>query len=155
MTPRAACPTPVVYSPEYECDIGRHVFPTEKFRLVRDGLIAAGLIAAGDVIVPEPAPREDLLLVHTAEYLDDLDALRWTPRTRRGVASGPDAHPRLCRPCRQQGPPYRRPAARRHTLVARHLGLRRSPKAGDLHTAARRAPVQAAARRPASSRPPV
>ena len=82
MTPRAACPTPVVYSPEYECDIGRHVFPTEKFRLVRDGLIAAGLIAAGDVIVPEPAPREDLLLVHTAEYLDDLDALRWTPRTR-------------------------------------------------------------------------
>jgi acetoin utilization deacetylase AcuC-like enzyme len=75
-------PAPVVYSPEYECDIGHHVFPTQKFRLVRDGLIAAGLLEAGDVICPEPAPREDLLLVHAAEYLDDLERLRWTPRTR-------------------------------------------------------------------------
>lgn len=79
---RTTRPAPVVYSPEYECDIGRHVFPTEKFRRVRDGLIATGLITERDVIVPEPAPREDLLLVHTAAYLGDLDALRWTPRTR-------------------------------------------------------------------------
>ena len=73
---------PVVYSPEYECDIGLHVFPTQKYRLVRDGLIAAGLLDARDVICPTPAPREDLLLVHAAEYLDDLERLRWTPRTR-------------------------------------------------------------------------
>lgn len=70
------------FSPEYECDIGPHVFPTQKFRLVRDGLIAAGVLAAGDVIVPTIAPREDLLLVHSKDYLDDLERLRWTPRTR-------------------------------------------------------------------------
>ncbi len=75
-------PAPVVFSPEYECDIGAHVFPTAKYRLVRDGLIAAGVLAAADVMCPEPASREDLLLVHTPEYLDDLMALRWTPRTR-------------------------------------------------------------------------
>ena len=73
---------PVVYSPEYECDIGRHVFPTEKFRLVRDGLIAAGLVGPCDVLPAPPAPRTDLLLVHTPEYLDDLEQLRWTHRTR-------------------------------------------------------------------------
>jgi acetoin utilization deacetylase AcuC-like enzyme len=75
-------PAPVVHSPEYECDIGRHVFLTCKFRMVRDGLIAAGLTTETDIIVPEPASRDDLLLVHTAAYLDDLERLRWTPRTR-------------------------------------------------------------------------
>lgn len=73
---------PVVYSPEYECDIGRHVFQTEKFRRVRDALIAAGAVTETDLITPEPAARADLLLVHTADYLDDLEQLRWTPRTR-------------------------------------------------------------------------
>jgi hypothetical protein len=28
----------IVYSPEYETDIGPHVFPTEKYRGVRDQL---------------------------------------------------------------------------------------------------------------------
>jgi acetoin utilization deacetylase AcuC-like enzyme len=76
------CVAPVVYSPEYECDIGRHVFPTQKFRLVRDALIASDVLDARDVIPAAAAPRADLLLVHTAEYLDDLEQLRWTPRTR-------------------------------------------------------------------------
>lgn len=76
------CVAPVVYSPEYECDIGRHVFPTQKFRLVRDALIASGVLEERNVITPEAPPRADLLLVHTPEYLDDLAHLRWTPRTR-------------------------------------------------------------------------
>jgi acetoin utilization deacetylase AcuC-like enzyme len=48
---------------------------------VRDGLIALGLVRECDVIAPDAAPPGDLLLVHTAEYLDDLEHLRWTPRT--------------------------------------------------------------------------
>src|SRR5258706_1059015 len=62
--------------------MGRHVFPPEKFRLVRDGLMAVGVVTERDVLIAAPAPRADLLLVHTPEYLDDLDQLRWTPRTR-------------------------------------------------------------------------
>jgi acetoin utilization deacetylase AcuC-like enzyme len=77
MTPRAA----VVYSPGYRCDIGPHVFPVEKFDLVRRSLIAAGDLREEDVILAAPAAREDLLLVHTPAYLDDLAELRWTPRT--------------------------------------------------------------------------
>jgi len=71
----------LVYSPAYQCDIGPHVFPTEKFGLLRERLVAEDGIAAEAFLEPQPATREDLLRVHTAEYLDDLEQLRWTRRT--------------------------------------------------------------------------
>jgi acetoin utilization deacetylase AcuC-like enzyme len=71
----------VVHSPAYFCDIGAHVFPVEKFARVRALLVNAREVEAGDIVTPDPAPREDLLRVHTPEYLDDLAALRWTHRT--------------------------------------------------------------------------
>jgi acetoin utilization deacetylase AcuC-like enzyme len=74
-------PAQVVFSPGYECDIGPHVFPTVKYRQVRDALVAADALAAADVVEPVPATRDELLRVHTPEYLDDLEALRWSPRT--------------------------------------------------------------------------
>ena len=77
MTTRAA----VIHSRGYACDIGPHVFPVAKFRLVRDRLVAEGLVAAGEILDPAPATREELLLVHTPEYLDDLGRLCWTART--------------------------------------------------------------------------
>ena len=77
MTRQAA----VVYSAGYHCDIGPHVFPMEKFGLLRERLVAEGDVAADAFLEPAPASREDLLRVHTAEYLDDLEQLRWTLRT--------------------------------------------------------------------------
>jgi acetoin utilization deacetylase AcuC-like enzyme len=59
----------VVYSARYQIDIGPHVFPTRKYALVRDRLIADGVITPSDCIEPEPASWDDLALVHTAEYL--------------------------------------------------------------------------------------
>jgi acetoin utilization deacetylase AcuC-like enzyme len=50
-------------------DIGPHVFPTRKYRLVRDRLVAEGTISESDVVTPQPASDEDIALVHTAEYL--------------------------------------------------------------------------------------
>lgn len=44
-------------------NIGPHVFPTQKYRLVR------GAFPTGVVIDPEPASWEELALVHTGEYL--------------------------------------------------------------------------------------
>ena len=64
----------VVYSPRYEIDIGLHVFPTAKYRATRDGLIQAGVIAAGDFVEPQPATWDDLALVHTPDYLAKLGA---------------------------------------------------------------------------------
>ncbi len=71
----------VVHSPAYQCDIGLHVFPMEKFARVRRCLIESGDVCERDILEPLPAPPADLELVHTREYLDDLEHLRWTPRT--------------------------------------------------------------------------
>lgn len=70
---------PLVYSPHYFADLKGHVFPIEKYRLIVERLEAEGIL--GEVVEPEPATREQLELVHTAEYLDDVLAGRWTPRT--------------------------------------------------------------------------
>ena len=72
----------VVHSPHYACDIGPHVFPVAKFRLALERLLADGDITPADVLEPAMPRREELLLVHTPDYLDDLDHLRDTPRTR-------------------------------------------------------------------------
>ena len=71
----------VVHSSGYHCDIGPHVFPMEKFGLLRQRLVDAGEVAVDAFLEPGPASREDLLRVHSAEYLDDLEHLRWTLRT--------------------------------------------------------------------------
>ena len=63
---------PVVWHEAYEVDIGPHVFPTRKYRLVRDQLIAKRTIAASDVLRPDPATDEQVGLVHTTEYLDEI-----------------------------------------------------------------------------------
>ena len=59
----------VVYSPRYHVDIGAHVFPTRKYRLVHARLLETGVITPADVIEPAPASWDDLALVHTREYL--------------------------------------------------------------------------------------
>ncbi len=73
----------VVYSPKYLVDIGLHVFPTQKYSLIKNRLVEQRLITERDIIEPAPATREQLLLVHTPQYLDDLLNLRWTHRTSR------------------------------------------------------------------------
>ena len=77
-----SAPPLVVHTPAYFCDIGPHVFPVEKFARVRAELVNTRAVEAGRIVEPDPAPRGDLLRAHTPEYLDDLDALRWTHRTR-------------------------------------------------------------------------
>ena len=59
----------LLWHPAYEVDIGPHVFPTRKFRLVRDRLIAEGTVHEGAIGRPEAAADEDVTLVHTASYV--------------------------------------------------------------------------------------
>ncbi len=73
----------VVWSAGYACDIGAHVFPVRKYALVHEALLAAGDVAPGETLAPAPCDRATLASAHEAEYLDDLDALRWTWRTER------------------------------------------------------------------------
>jgi acetoin utilization deacetylase AcuC-like enzyme len=64
----------VIHHEAYEVDIGPHVFPTLKYRLVRDRLLADGTITQDDLLRPEPASDDDVGLVHTAEYVRKLRA---------------------------------------------------------------------------------
>jgi len=73
---------PIIYSSRYEVDIGPHVFPTRKYRLVREQLLARGDALETDFLEPLPASREALLTVHTPGLIDDLENLRWSHRTR-------------------------------------------------------------------------
>ena len=63
----------IFYSPFYYADIGEnHVFPIKKFELVRDQLLAEGTLKASEIVAPEPAKIEDVLLVHTEDYITRL-----------------------------------------------------------------------------------
>jgi acetoin utilization deacetylase AcuC-like enzyme len=66
---------PVVWSDAYDVDIGLHVFPTRKYRLVCEDLERRrpGL-PPFDVVAPTPASWDDLALVHTSEYLQKIRA---------------------------------------------------------------------------------
>jgi acetoin utilization deacetylase AcuC-like enzyme len=72
-----------IYSEKYEVNFGAHVFSTQKYRLVKERLIQEKLAKATDFIRPEPAKPEDIGLVHTKAYVDDMINLRWTQRTVR------------------------------------------------------------------------
>jgi acetoin utilization deacetylase AcuC-like enzyme len=65
-------PFKLVYSDDYYLPIGSHVFPAEKYKSIRDRLLALGVAVPADFIVPRPATDEDVLLVHTPPYVHKL-----------------------------------------------------------------------------------
>jgi acetoin utilization deacetylase AcuC-like enzyme len=62
-------PFRLVFHPSFTVDLGRHVFPAQKYRLVRDRLLETGLADHGDFVTPRPASDEDVLRVHDREYV--------------------------------------------------------------------------------------
>ena len=63
----------VFYTPRYYADIGQgHIFPIRKFELVREKLLAEGTLHPEEIVEPDPAPLEDVLLVHTEDYVSRL-----------------------------------------------------------------------------------
>jgi len=65
-------PFKLVYSPGYFLPIGEHVFPAEKYRLVHDRLLEEGIAHPEDFVTPAPASDDDILLVHTRDYVHKL-----------------------------------------------------------------------------------
>jgi len=62
----------VVHSDGYFADIGLHIFPTRKFRLVREEIVRRGLLADGEILAPEPASEEQVVRVHERAYVQKL-----------------------------------------------------------------------------------
>jgi acetoin utilization deacetylase AcuC-like enzyme len=73
-------PFKLIYSDAYYLPIGNHVFPAEKYRRVRDRLIAGNVADAKDFLEPEPATDQDILLVHKPEYVQKLKTGTLSPR---------------------------------------------------------------------------
>jgi acetoin utilization deacetylase AcuC-like enzyme len=73
-------PFKLVYSDGYYLPIGAHVFPAEKYRRIRDRLLADGIAEANDFLEPEPATDQDILLVHKPEYVHKLKTGTLSPR---------------------------------------------------------------------------
>jgi acetoin utilization deacetylase AcuC-like enzyme len=63
----------IFYSPYYYANIGEnHVFPIRKFELVRDKLLLEGTLQSDEIVEPQAAKIEDVLLVHTEDYIKRL-----------------------------------------------------------------------------------
>jgi acetoin utilization deacetylase AcuC-like enzyme len=60
--------------------IGQHVFPAEKYRRIHDRLLETGVAQASDFLDPQPATDQDILLVHTPDYVNKLKTGTLSPR---------------------------------------------------------------------------
>src|SRR6266496_1381330 len=65
-------PFKLIYSDDYFLPIGQHVFPAEKYRRVQRQLIESGIADPSDFLTPQPASDQDILLVHTPQYVKKL-----------------------------------------------------------------------------------
>jgi acetoin utilization deacetylase AcuC-like enzyme len=65
-------PFKLVYHERYDLNLGAHVFPSQKFRLIAELLLREGIGAADDFLRPSPANDEDMLRVHTLEWVRKL-----------------------------------------------------------------------------------
>jgi acetoin utilization deacetylase AcuC-like enzyme len=65
-------PFKLVYHERYDLNLGAHVFPSEKFRLIHDKLLGDGIAEPADVLRPEPATDADIHRVHTEDWIQKL-----------------------------------------------------------------------------------
>ncbi|HLZ91863.1 MAG TPA: histone deacetylase [Candidatus Acidoferrum sp.] len=65
-------PFKVVYHEKYDLNLGPHVFPSQKFRLIAEALIAEKIATAEDFAKPDPAGDEDILRVHAPDWVRKL-----------------------------------------------------------------------------------
>ncbi len=65
-------PFRLVFDEGYDLNLGAHVFPTQKYRLIREKLLHEGFAELDDFVPPQPSPDEDLLLVHSEEWVRRL-----------------------------------------------------------------------------------
>jgi acetoin utilization deacetylase AcuC-like enzyme len=65
-------PIKLIYDDGYDLNLGSHVFPSQKYRLVHEKLLSDGIAAPEDFLKPAPARDEDILRVHSQDYVYKL-----------------------------------------------------------------------------------
>src|ERR1017187_47548 len=64
----------VVYSPQYDLNLGNHVFPSIKYRLIKEKLLRDRIVEPQDIVEPPAASEDDVALGHHREYIRKLQA---------------------------------------------------------------------------------
>jgi acetoin utilization deacetylase AcuC-like enzyme len=64
----------LIYHERYDLNLGAHVFPSQKYRLIAEKLVKDSIADHGDFLCPEPAHDVDILRVHTQEWVSKLKA---------------------------------------------------------------------------------
>ncbi len=62
----------LIYHEGYDLNLGAHVFPSQKFRLIAEKLVKDGVASSEDFLRPGPASDADILRVHTSEWVTKL-----------------------------------------------------------------------------------
>jgi acetoin utilization deacetylase AcuC-like enzyme len=65
-------PFKLVYHKNYDLNLGPHVFPSQKFRLIYEMLLGESIAGKQDFLLPDRAGDEDILRVHTSEWVRKL-----------------------------------------------------------------------------------
>jgi acetoin utilization deacetylase AcuC-like enzyme len=65
-------PLKLIYDDRYDLNLGAHVFPSQKYRLVHERLLQDAIASQEDFLKPAPASDEDILRVHSQDYLYKL-----------------------------------------------------------------------------------
>ena len=65
-------PLKLIYDDRYDLNLGAHVFPSQKYRLVYERLLQDAIASQEDFLKPAPAGDEDILRVHSQDYLYKL-----------------------------------------------------------------------------------
>jgi acetoin utilization deacetylase AcuC-like enzyme len=72
-------PFKLIYHDGYDLNLGAHVFPSQKYKLVAQKLLADGIATKNDFLHPEPAGDADILRVHTEDWVRKLKNGTLTP----------------------------------------------------------------------------
>jgi len=72
----------IVYTDKYELDLGAHIWPTAKYRLVAERLLASGVVSPDAFVEPATCSWDDLALVHSEAYLGNIRSLELSDAER-------------------------------------------------------------------------
>ena len=72
------------YHPAYQTALpSGHPFPMSKYPLLKEQLLAEGVLCAEDILAPEPVDMTSIALVHTSGYLGKLQTVGLSPAEQR------------------------------------------------------------------------
>ena len=69
-------PFPLIYADGYDLKLRGHIFPSAKYRLIRELLLRKRLVSDEDFIEPAPATNDELHTVHAAHWISRLQSGR-------------------------------------------------------------------------------